>query len=395
MLAELPPTPQPVSSPKRGMAAASLNKSPRKSPVKVCVGKAGAAGRKTTRVSTRRSLASPPIVVPSYETEVLPPIPAPTFDIKPLPLAASLLPNSFMLPPPSPHTSLPSQPALPPSNPPNVDQPSSNDSTSISPPTLAAPAGAAGSMLTPAGRRAFPVAKPLAQRMIHAYSPARPSPLSRILMLGNSPSSLDGLTDGDSDVSNLQPVVEEDEAALGFEEIPKVPVPVCPLQSSLAAQLSVEFPPESPLQEKKLEPNVGARLSADVDAAKVTATGRVFHPDPKRLSANEKGKPKATSMNAQSRVRTMAAVEKENTNMKPGGKVFSAPSGGSKISPSCSGAGGIKKAAAVKQSAPPTGGTSASRARLTAKLLPQNKGGPRRVLVDSIEAPMISRGWKG
>ena len=36
------------------------------------------------------------------------------------------------------------------------------------------------------------MAKPLAAaRMVHAYSPAKPSPLSRILMLANSPESPD------------------------------------------------------------------------------------------------------------------------------------------------------------------------------------------------------------
>ncbi|TRM58711.1 hypothetical protein BD626DRAFT_510293 [Schizophyllum amplum] len=35
--------------------------------------------------------------------------------------------------------------------------------------------------------RGYPVAKPHASRMIHAYSPAQPSPLSRILLLGTRP----------------------------------------------------------------------------------------------------------------------------------------------------------------------------------------------------------------
>lgn len=402
MLAELPPTPQPVASPKQGVAArSSPKKSPRKSPGKICVGKAGVSGRKATRVS-RRSLASPSKVVPSYETEVLPPIPAPTFNIKPLPLAASLLPNSFVLPPPSPHTSLPSQPALPPSNSQEEDQPPSNGRTCITP--LPAPAAVtSGSTLTPsAAHWKFPVAKPLAQRMIHAYSPAKPSPLSRILMLGNSPNSPDEFTVSDPDVPNLfQPVAEEDEGIIGFEKIPKVAVSMFPLQPqiSLTAELSVESPPGSPLQEKKLEHNVDARPVAGAGAGKATVKGRMLHPDPKRISAKGKGKAKTTepvvNMNTQSRVRTVAAVEKENSVMKLNGKVFSAPGISAKISPPGSEAGEINRTAVRKPPVKPVMGTSTSHAKLSTKMLPQSKGGPRRVPVDSIEAPAIGKGWRG
>ena len=41
----------------------------------------------------------------------------------------------------------------------------------------------------PPFRRPFPMAKPLAPHMTHAYSPVKPSPLSRILMLADSPES--------------------------------------------------------------------------------------------------------------------------------------------------------------------------------------------------------------
>jgi hypothetical protein len=232
--------------------------------------------------------------------------------------------------------------------------------------------------------------------MIHAYSPAKPSPLSRILMLGNSPNSPEGFTGSDPDVSNyLQPVAEEDNAILGFEELPKVAV-TRQQPTSLAAE---ESRPESPLQEKKLEPNVDARPVADVGVGKATVKGRVFHPEPKRLSSKDKGKAKATepavNANAQSRVRTLAAVEKENSGMKLNGKVFSAPGGVSRISPPDYGAGEIKKAPAGKPPPKPAVGTSTSRAKLSAKLPSQSKGGPRRVLVDSVEAPAIGKGWRG
>ncbi|KAF8075153.1 Afadin and alpha-actinin-binding-domain-containing protein [Lyophyllum atratum] len=390
MLAELPPTPQPVASPRRAATLRqSPKKPPRKSPAKVCVGKAGGGtGRKTTRLSRRSSLLTPSRVIPAYETEVLPLIPAPAFNVKPLPLTTSLLPTSFVLPPPSPHASLPTQPALLAAVPAlDLLQQSPPQSTTPLFPSLTPPEPTAAPSTPPAARRPFPVAKPFAQRMIHAYSPVKPSPLSRILMLGNSPNSPELIGPGLEDISALlQPVMEEEEHIPGFEEPSAVPADI-PLPSSppmsLAAELGVsESPPESPLQEKKLEPNVVKRPSVTT-----TAKGRVFHPDPARFTAKEKGKAKAAPVvNAPSgRVKTSASVEKENGGTKAEGKVFTAPS---RISPP-----EIKKAA--KPPPKPAAAISTSRARLTAKLPPPGKGGPRRVLIDSEEAPTAIKGWRG
>jgi hypothetical protein len=391
MLAELPPTPQPAAPLPRVAATRSLpKKSPRKSPAKVFVGKAGNSTRQITRVS-RRSLASPTKIVPSYETEVLPLIPAPTFSVNPVSLGSSLLPTSFVLPPPSPHASLPTQPALPPPLPPLA----AHQSQSSTSPAVSPPLESAGPSTPPAARRPFPVAKPFAQRMIHAYSPAKPSPLSRILLLGNSPNSPDGMGASDtSDLSSLLlPVVEEDENALGFEEVPVFiqatsirPQP----QMSLAAELGVESPPESPLQEKKLEPNLANRQVATIGVK--TAKGRVFHPGPKRLTAKEKGKGKATTGTTigPARIKTSAAVEKENSTTKFS-EGISSTINTLKISPPA-----LETKKIAKPPLKPVVSMSSSRARSVAKLPPPTKaGGPRRVLVDSVEAPAIGKGWKG
>ena len=199
----------------------------------------------------------------------------------------------------------------------------------------------------------------------------------------------------DSNVSSLlQPVAEEDEAALGFEELPPPARPEPPReQMSSVAQLGMGSPPDNPLQEKKLEPNVAALPVARAGA--MTAKGRVFHPEPKKLTAKEKGKGKAIergTIPGHPRVKTSAGVEKENGGTKQGGKVFSAPTGILKVSPPGAGAGEVKKVVAKSSAA---AGASVSRARLAAKLPPQAKGGPRRVLVDSVEAPAIGKGWRG
>ncbi|GLB41635.1 putative afadin- and alpha -actinin-Binding [Lyophyllum shimeji] len=393
MLAELPPTPQPVPSPRRGAPVRqSPKKSPRKSPAKVRVGKAGAgAGRKTTRVSRRSSLLSPSKVIPAYETEVLPPIPAPAFSPKPLPLPTPLLPTSFVLPPPSPQTSLPSQPSLLAAIPPLDFRPESPPESTTPPSPTPSPqepnAAPTAPSTPPAARRPFPVAKPFAQRMIHAYSPAKPSPLSRILMLGNSPDSLElnGLRPDDTS-GLLQPIVEDD-CVRGFEEPPAIPAEPPAPAMSLAAELGVsESPPESPLQEKKLEPNVVVP-----PPVATTAKGRVFHPDPKRFATKDKGKAKAAPVaNATAgRVKTSAGVEKENGVIKAEGKVFVAPP---RISPPGT-KGDAKKV--VKPPPKTAAGVSTSRARLTAKLAPPVKGGPRRVPIDSEEAPPIAKSRRG
>ncbi|KAG6814465.1 hypothetical protein H0H87_008560, partial [Tephrocybe sp. NHM501043] len=140
----------------------------------------------------------------------------------------------------------------------------------------------------PAARLPFPVAKPFAQRMIHAYSPAKPSPLSRILMLGNSPNSPGSSGGGSGDVSSLHiPVTEEDKHVPGFEDFPIFP----PVQMSLAAELGLpESPSDRPLQDKKLEPNVLGRPLITTTISKSQAT---TNSDPKRHTAQEKGKAKA------------------------------------------------------------------------------------------------------
>ncbi|KAG5653603.1 hypothetical protein H0H81_011975 [Sphagnurus paluster] len=385
MLAELPPTPQPTESPRRAtVIRQSPKKSPRKSPAKICVGKAGTGtGRKTTRVSRRSSLISPSKIIPSYETEVLPPIPAPSFNPRQQPLTTSLLPTSFVLPPPSPHTSFPAQPALLTAFPPlNLFQssPESQPPTPHSTPAehVSPPDPPTVPSTPPAVRRPFPVAKPFAQRMIHAYSPAKPSPLSRILLLSNSPNSPDSLGSTSEDVSSLlHPVMEEDERVSGLEEL-SAPI-------SLAAELGIpESPAESPLQEKKLEPNVAARPPV---TASMSTKGRVFNPDPKRLTAKEKGKAKAAPVATapSGRVKTSAAVEKEN------GRLYAAPP---RVSPPGS-MGETKKVAKPAPKPSTTTGVSGSRARLMAKLPPPGKGGPRRVLIDSDEAPPVGKGWRG
>ena len=175
----------------------SIRKSPRKQKV---VGKL-ANGRKT-RASRRSSIFSilpPARIEPAYETELIP-IHVPPSTSSTQELRKSILPTSFVLPPPSPSTSLPPPPntlleALQNTPTHNTTEPSSSSQTTSSDPTfvdkpaLSQNAELALPQTPPVGNRPFPMAKPLASRMTHAYSPVKPSPLSRILMLASSPES--------------------------------------------------------------------------------------------------------------------------------------------------------------------------------------------------------------
>ncbi|KAN0132821.1 Afadin- and alpha -actinin-Binding domain containing protein [Lactarius tabidus] len=113
---------------------------------------------------------------------------------------ASLLPTSFVLPPPSPESCLPphppsllapSVPLLFPSTtppfPPPFSVPSSTEESRA--PELTVPDDDDGLTESPAlpTSNPFPLAKSLSRNVAHAYSPVKPSPLSRILLLADSP----------------------------------------------------------------------------------------------------------------------------------------------------------------------------------------------------------------
>jgi len=425
MLADLPPTP--IAGSPQYITAAELQttpkkpkspnkvirgspQSPRRSPVKnISVGKA--SGRKAHRVSRRPSSSPAKGVVVSYETEYMLPIPPPSFpSMKSLiPPSSSLLPNSFVLPPPSPRASIPTS-SLPPLQP--LSPPELQPMKTTTPPSAPAPAESLSPpdmnlvpSTPPAARRPFPVAKPFAQRMIHAYSPAKPSPLSRILMLSDSPLSPNGSPNESTSPSSgpLEVVTEESyeyDAGYGFgygnelfpskpAEEPQYQQPQEP-EMSLAAELGIsESPPDTPLQEKKPLPNV---------VPEAAPPPRVFYRESsarkKPFTAAEKGKAKASE--PVSRPRTSALGEKENSNTKARIKGTS-----SNKPDKVSGASAAPKPpivtaktsikAVVKASTQSTSGTS--RQRLTTKppIPPAASTGPRRVLVNSADAPPIGK----
>ncbi|KIY63851.1 hypothetical protein CYLTODRAFT_446356 [Cylindrobasidium torrendii FP15055 ss-10] len=298
MLSELPPTPPSVSVSPPAVVSKPIPlapKSPRKaaprSPKKTAGSprRTSSGSRKATRVRRQSSLVASPLksrVEPAYETEVVtkahsgpPPMPPPLDSLP-----------SFELPPPTP------QPAL------RLPPPSPSALPTIEPQTPS-------SLLRP-----FPMAKPFAQRMVHAYSPARPSPLSRILSLGNSPSFGDE-TDSSAGHLDSPPLSgfgvlgalqeeeeEEDEGAIFMDSKPKQ------RQMTLEEELGIpESPPErvpSPLLEK---PSNASRKGV-VDKGK----GRAPPPKGRPVTVTTKVKPSAAKSGAVMRGKE-TEKEKENS----------------------------------------------------------------------------------
>ncbi|OSX64473.1 hypothetical protein POSPLADRAFT_1137091 [Postia placenta MAD-698-R-SB12] len=388
ILAELPPTPAPTSSlvdpvPQEAPAAApSPRKSVRKSPRKP----RASGGLKKVRVSRRSSglgvglgPVSPKKITPPFETEVIPTSPskqAPAFKTSialPQPQPPLRAPV-FVLPPPSPASSLDqgarlSSSLIPPlpaafDIPPARSAPSMTTSKSEdSAPTLGSSASAPAPVpSTPVVRRPFPMAKPLAAgHMRHAYSPVKPSPLSRILMLANSPDSpnidrplLDALTEDAEEDSDGSPTPAPTVST---------PIPAMPPQRSLAAELGITEDDENPLRDREAQANVKSK-----------ATGPVT-----KLTAKGKGKAKAEPMPV-SRTRPAVALEKENVNR-------------AKLSSGAASTTGTAQAAPEKKSvkAPPK---PFSRSKVAGRP-PPARIGPRRVPIDSAEAAHVGPGWKG
>ncbi|KAG1812890.1 Afadin and alpha-actinin-binding-domain-containing protein [Suillus subaureus] len=366
MLTDLPPTPTTTSQPAPRPPQAHKIKSPRKSPMKPkVVGKVASRKTRVSRRSSSFSIPPPSKMEPAYETEVIPiAIPLAAFEAlgkKPT-LAQSVLPSAFVLPPRSPRTSLPPVEAfLPPvitthqttsvgksctSTDAGSGFASNTDTSSLdctSPPAqalAAIPKIVLPSPKTPPApvvntRRPFPLAKPLAPHMSHAYSPAKPSPLSRILMLANSPDSMDGVS-------------EESEGSLTSV----VPPPIATKKTFLSGSES----DDSPLREKKTESNV----------VPLPSLKNMLPPESKPFSTKEKGKTKAELV-----VPGKLKPEKENRDKvlrKPPPSLPPAPQPKLKVSSS-----------ATSKPAPK---------------LPSGKGGARRVLIGSAEAAPLP-GWRG
>ncbi|KZT07244.1 uncharacterized protein LAESUDRAFT_742987 [Laetiporus sulphureus 93-53] len=365
MLTDLPPTPVPpavetVPSQEEGQEHA-VRSPPRKlKATSIPSGRIGARKPRSSRRSSGFGLGLGPVsskrIVPPFETEVIP--------------SPKVQPPAFVLPPPSPAASLPtnsgvSSSLIPLPTQAEQTEPSQSatstttsnnqinaaytqpSSTSAQAPQSSSQASAGPSSApapkTPETRRPFPMAKPLAAaHMIHAYSPVKPSPLSRILMLAKSPDS------PESDSGKLNALQESDS---DFSPTP-MPIAAAPLArapiQSLAELGALEDPDENPLLDKT------------PDAKGVKPRASQFQT---RLTAKQKGKGRAEPL-VHSRSRPAVALEREN----------------------------IKRAKLISAS---TANRSPFARTKAASKLPGVKGGARRVPIGSAEAAPTGPTWKG
>ncbi|PCH36393.1 hypothetical protein WOLCODRAFT_140389 [Wolfiporia cocos MD-104 SS10] len=384
VLADMPPTPNPTTTPPVPSAISAAEppfefeeppfeepeipqppqrRSPRKSKVSaIPVGKVAKKARKSRRSSAFFGPTSPKRVIPPFETEVIPPSPLPR-------IAAPV----FVLPPPSPAAEIRQTDRLfdtlvPPSDRrQDILAPSTRASSSKD--IHSAPGDASEQAPAPVpntpSHKPFPMAKPLASvRMIHAYSPAQPSPLSRILMLANSPESPPqaGASAGNEQYGGLD---------ASPTPIRTAHAPAAPPLRSLAAELGVSSDDDSPRPAKKPAPAV----------AKV----KTLKPSTARLTGKEKGKARAEPPRAP-RARAVAAPpEKDNVRRA---KLMAA--GSSAQAPAA--AAPERKPVSVRTQPKPL---ARPKVASSLKAPPPGKGGARRVPIDSAEAAPVAPVWKG
>jgi hypothetical protein len=241
------------------------------------------------------------------------------------------------------------------------------------------------------------MAKPFASHMIHAYSPVKPSPLSRILMLSHSPiTPLEEMTAiPEGDLGEMGQYNGDGIGIGGDDDMMMTETPEPP-RMSLAAELGVESPPDE---------DIG-----------MPAHQRLKRKRAENDAGGDGGRKKASSSTS---AKSGVAAGKKKTTLKSGGskeKLDTAPGGGRRTLRSGSsggggGGGGIAKENGkkknltgtamgsnnVKKTATGTGKATTKssavggRSRTTMVAKGASGPGPRRVPLDSEDAPQIPR----
>ena len=186
--------------------------------------------------------------------------------------------------------------------------------------------------------------------MTHAYSPVKPSPLSRILMLADSPESPE---------SELLPKPD------GKDTTPTG----CPVPAMVGAAAAARDDDDSTLREKKTERNVVKAKKGDkADTKKRTSKER----------SRAKEEPVVPAVTG--KTKTVGAGEKENRDKLS-----------RRGSPPMLGAPPTKPPSASNTSKPEVAAKPTSKVPVK---LPVGRGGARRVPIGSAEAAPLP-GWRG
>ena len=340
-----------LASPSRRKSKSPMKPQPAKQRRRSSIAVAGKKGRKSVKFGSPPKKAVP---VQTLDTELIPHSPPPPSretiarmtSVEDLLASCSqpkeLVTTEFVLPPRSPQSSLPPPPkptsrALPPfklsvpSTSPNfslsdhVPQPSTSDARQLPPESPGRP---------------FPVAKPLAQRMLHAYSPVKPSPLSRVLTVpsheppfvssGNPDDPFDS-TAVDTSAEKRAPLATlmEEDWAKPLEDLGKGKEVEKEMTLEEELGISMEIDPDPPLKVKntptsprKPKPSTTKKTTTTSATLRTRAKVEVKKPAT-TTTAREKGKAKDTEnkphekgpVKPTTRTRTAAAagLDKENT----------------------------------------------------------------------------------
>ena len=345
-----------LASPSRRKSKSPLKPQPAKQRRRSSVAVAGKKGRKSVR------FGSPPrkaVLTQTLDTELIPPSPPPPSretiarmtSVEDLLASCSqpkeLVTTEFVLPPRSPQSSLPPPPKPTSRAPlPSFQLPGLSTTPDCSPPDyIPQPSTSESQRLPPKSPgREFPVAKPLASRMIHAYSPVKPSPLSRVLMVDRispprEPPAISGRNSDDpfdsmavdDPVEKRAPLATlmEEDWAKPLEDLGKGKEMEKELTLEEELGISMEVDPDPPLKNRntptsprKVKPSMTKKTATTSATLKTKPKAEVRKPAT-TAAARDKGKAKDTDNKAQEKVpvkpttrtrnATTAGLDKENT----------------------------------------------------------------------------------
>jgi len=337
-----------LASPSRRKSKSPMKPPPAKQKRRSSIVVAGKKGRKSVKFS------SPPrkaVRTQTLDTELIPPSPPPPSketiarmtSVEDLLASCAqpkeLVTTEFVLPPRSPQSSLPPPPKPTSRAPPPLFKLSNPSTTPDSSPLDYVP------QLPPKSpSRAFPVAKPLAQRMVHAYSPVKPSPLSRVLTADSAsppcepPAVSSGNPDDPFDSMAVDTFVEkraplatlmEEDWAKPLEDLGKGKEVEKEMTLEEELGISMEVDPDPPLKVKntpmsprKVKPSTTKKPTTASTTLKTKAKVEVKKPGTTTTTARDKGKAKDAGNKPQenvlvkptTRTRTAATagLDKEN-----------------------------------------------------------------------------------
>ena len=344
-----------LASPSRRKSKSPLKPQPAKQRRRSSIAVAGKKGRKSVRFGSPPKKAVP---AQTLDTELIPPSPPPPSretiarmtSVEDLLASCAqpkeLVTTEFVLPPRSPQSSLPPPPkptssALPP--PFQILVPSTTPDCSPSDYNPQPLISDSHHLPSKSPGRGFPVAKPLAPRMIHAYSPVKPSPLSRVLTVdrmsppreppamssGNPDDPFDSMAVDDPAERRapLATLMEEDWAK-PLEDVWKGKEIERELTLEEELGISMELDPDPPLKNRNTP--TSPRKVKPANTKKMATTSATLKTKPKvevrkaatMAAAKDKGKAKDTEGKAQeklpvrpatrTRTATTAGLDKEN-----------------------------------------------------------------------------------